>query len=104
MEVIGREAKELFSPTAKCFKGMSILFAIWAVASLLICALVPTIIFIHLDQELPIIPTPTTNVIEPASSSNNSSDISNNTSYSNSTTPTSDNSNMTTNSTVVSQI
>lgn len=53
MEVIKREARELFSPTAKCFKGMSILFMIWGVATLLICGLVPTIIFIHLEQDKP---------------------------------------------------
>jgi hypothetical protein len=53
MDVIGREARELFSPTAKCCKGMSILFLIWAVATLLICGLVPTIIFIHLEQDSP---------------------------------------------------
>lgn len=49
MEVIRREVKELFIPTARCFKGMGILFFIWGIATLLICALVPTIIFSHLD-------------------------------------------------------
>ena len=50
MDVIRREAKELVKPTARCFKGLSILLAIWGVASLLICGLVPQIIFTHLDQ------------------------------------------------------
>lgn len=50
MEVIKREIKELFIPTARGFKGMAILFFIWAIAAFLICGLVPTIIFTHLDQ------------------------------------------------------
>lgn len=40
---------ELKKPTARCYKGFAILFAIWGIASLLICALVPAIIFAHLD-------------------------------------------------------
>jgi hypothetical protein len=50
METIHREAKELFTPTARGFKGMTILFGIWGVACLLICGLVPQIIFTHLNN------------------------------------------------------
>lgn len=50
METIRREAKEMAKPTARCFKGMAILFAIWGVACLLICGLVPSIVFTHLDK------------------------------------------------------
>ena len=53
MEVLKREIKELFIPTARCFKGMAILFFIWGAASLLICALVPTIIFNSLEMYPP---------------------------------------------------
>jgi hypothetical protein len=49
MEVVRRELRELFKPTARCYKGFAILLAIWALGSLLICALVPPIIFAHLD-------------------------------------------------------
>ncbi len=39
--------KELFRPTARCFKGFTVLLTIWGVASLLICGLVPSIILVH---------------------------------------------------------
>ena len=47
MHRVQEELKELFVPTARCFKGFSILLLIWGVASLLICGLVPTIIKVH---------------------------------------------------------
>ena len=47
MQRAKEELKELFRPTARCFKGFTILLLIWGVASLLICALVPTIILLH---------------------------------------------------------
>ena len=47
MQRAQEELKELFRPTAKCFKGFTILMLIWGLASLLICALVPTIILVH---------------------------------------------------------
>ena len=50
MEIFKREAKELAKPTARCFKGTAILFAIWGFATLLVCLLVPSIIFTALDQ------------------------------------------------------
>lgn len=50
MQAFRQELIELKKPTARCFKGISILMGIWAIASLLICALVPTIIFAHMDE------------------------------------------------------
>jgi hypothetical protein len=48
MQKISEELREFFlEPTARCFKGFSILLMIWGCASLLICALVPTIIKVH---------------------------------------------------------
>lgn len=47
MQRVQDELKEFFDPTARCFKGFSILLAIWGIASLLICGLVPTIILVH---------------------------------------------------------
>ena len=47
MQRAQEELKELFRPTARCFKGFSILLLIWGVASLILCALVPTIILVH---------------------------------------------------------
>jgi len=57
MQRIQKELKEFADPTARCFKGFSILLAIWGFASLLLCALVPAIIFVHN-------PVPTTDVLE----------------------------------------
>ena len=50
MQKLSEEWEELKKPTAKCFKGFAILLTIWGIATLLICALVPTIIFTHLDE------------------------------------------------------
>lgn len=47
MQRFSDEVKEFFVPTARCFKGFSILLLIWGCASLLICGLVPTIIKVH---------------------------------------------------------
>ena len=47
MQRIQKELKEFADPTARCFKGFSILLAIWGFASLLLCGLVPAIIFVH---------------------------------------------------------
>jgi hypothetical protein len=47
MQRIQKELKEFADPTARCFKGFSILLAIWGFASLLLCGLVPSIIFVH---------------------------------------------------------
>ena len=47
MQRVADEVKEFFVPTARCFKGFSILLAIWGCASLLICGLVPSIILVH---------------------------------------------------------
>lgn len=47
MHRVADEVKEFFVPTARCFKGFSILLAIWGCASLLICGLVPSIILVH---------------------------------------------------------
>ena len=42
---------ELCRPTARCFKGLSILFALWGGAALLISIMSPTIIIIHLKTD-----------------------------------------------------
>ena len=47
MQRVQEEFKEFFKPTARCFKGFTILLAIWGLASLAICGLVPTIIKVH---------------------------------------------------------
>jgi len=47
MQIFLDEAKELLRPSARCFKGFSILLTIWGIASLLICGIVPTIILVH---------------------------------------------------------
>lgn len=47
MQKFKEEVADFFVPTARCFKGFSILLVIWGCASLLICALVPTIIKVH---------------------------------------------------------
>jgi hypothetical protein len=47
MQRLADEVKEFFVPTARCFKGFSIMLAIWGCASLLICGLVPSIILVH---------------------------------------------------------
>jgi hypothetical protein len=60
MQRIQKELKEFADPTARCFKGFSILLAIWGFASLLLCGLVPSIIFVH----NPVPTTDPTNVID----------------------------------------
>jgi len=47
MNRVQKEIQEFYEPTARCFKGFSILLLIWGCASLLISALVPTIILVH---------------------------------------------------------
>jgi hypothetical protein len=47
MRRVKEEFSEFFKPTARCFKGFAILLFIWGVASLLISALVPTIVLVH---------------------------------------------------------
>jgi hypothetical protein len=47
MERIRLEAKLLFAPEARCFKGMSILFIIWAMASILISGFVTSLIYVN---------------------------------------------------------
>jgi hypothetical protein len=50
MKAIRREAKLLCKPEARCFKGMGILFLIWALASLLISAFVTSLIYVNVKH------------------------------------------------------
>ena len=52
METIKKELKELFEPTARCFKGIGILFLIYAAAVLIISIFVPYIIWANLDKSV----------------------------------------------------
>lgn len=47
MRRVKEEINEFLNPTARCFKGFAILLFIWGAASLVLSALVPTIILVH---------------------------------------------------------
>ena len=53
MQRVNKEVKEFFKPTARCYKGLTILCFIWSFALFLICALVPTLINTYLDKAVP---------------------------------------------------
>jgi hypothetical protein len=46
---IAKDLKDLSKPSARCYKGLSILTAIWGFGTLVICAIVPALIFKHMD-------------------------------------------------------
>ena len=52
MEKINKELNEMFDPTERCFKGLSIVFLIYGSASLLALLIVSQITQAHLNYDL----------------------------------------------------